>query len=121
MKTQITQRHVMRTAAIAVVASVALIGGTSLADEGGDRGPQPEAPAGSPVTAQSGGAPGAESAPGTEAITTFGTNFDATILTKFIPARALLRSFEGSHNSLHKTAELPLRRRLTLNTEHARN
>ena len=90
MKIQITQRRVMRSAAVAVVASVALIGGTSIADQGGDRGPQPDAPAGSSVTAESAGAPGAESAPGTEAITTSGSNFDATTLTKFIPARAFV-------------------------------
>jgi hypothetical protein len=91
MKTQFTQRRVLRTAAVAVIASVALIGGTSFAEDGGDRGPQPEAPAGTPVTAESGGAAtGAESAPGTEAITTSGSTFDATTLTKFIPARSFV-------------------------------
>ena len=90
MKTQFTQRRVLRTAAVAVIASVALIGGTSFAEDGGDRGPQPEAPAGTPVTADSAAATGAESAPGTEAITTSGSNFDATTLTKFIPARSFV-------------------------------
>jgi hypothetical protein len=91
MKIQITRRRAFRSAAVAVLASVAIVGGTSIADDGGDRGPQPDAPAGTPVTAESGGgAPRAESAPGTEAITTSGSNLDATTLTKFIPARAFV-------------------------------
>jgi hypothetical protein len=96
MKMKFTQRRVMRTAAVAVVASVAFVGGTSLAGSGGDHGPQPEVPPGVPAGQDTVG--DAESARGTEAITTGGTNFDATTLTKFIPGTGFVANQETGIN-----------------------
>lgn len=88
MKIQITRRRTIRAVAVAVVASVALVGGISLAESGDDGESQSDAPAGTPVTGGSEGGVEAEALPGTEAIITSGTNFDATVLTKFIPANS---------------------------------
>ena len=73
---------------VTAVVAVAAIGAAVAADGGEGAGPQAPAPAGTPVSGES--AQQTEAPLPIEDITTGGTNFDPTILTKFIPGRSFV-------------------------------
>jgi hypothetical protein len=75
-------------AVVTAVIAVATVGAAVAADSGEGAGPQPQAAPGTPVTGEA--AVATESPLPIEDITTGGTNFDPTILTKFIPGRSFV-------------------------------
>jgi hypothetical protein len=88
MKLLATRSRKRVLAVVTAVIAVATVGAAVAADGGEGAGPQPPADPGTPVTGES--AQATESPLPIEDITTGGSNFDPTILTKFIPGRSFV-------------------------------
>jgi hypothetical protein len=87
---RISRRRAAGFSAVALTLIAGITIGTTFADEGESGTDHGDVPAGVPDT-QDDTSSTSEGSPNlTEAITTSGTNFDPTIVTKFIPARAFI-------------------------------
>jgi hypothetical protein len=89
----------------ATLATGITIGATTFADDGSDVADAPPSEPGTPIVSEEAPSGDAASPNLTEAIQTSGTNYDPTILTKFIPAKAFGTQDAGSLADLTTLAD----------------